>query len=233
MLHLLYQPYKWLVFIPLLVLLTLFWGTLCILICLLSPRWGSLIAARSWAKCNMYITPARVIVHGLKNIQPHQSYVITANHLSQYDIFALYGWLPLDMKWVMKQEMRQVPVIGFTCHMMGHIFLDRSNKARAVESLQKAKDQMIDGTSILFFPEGTRSIKKMPFKSGAFIMAKDLNLPILPITIKGTDKVLPPGSINLFPGTIEMTIHPSINTSQVEALSPKELAKKPRGIIYH
>ncbi len=72
-----------------------------------------------------------VKVHGRENINPQQSYVIVSNHQSHYDVFVLYGWLGIDFKWVMKQELRKVPGLGIGCEKVGHIFIDRSNTERA------------------------------------------------------------------------------------------------------
>ncbi len=146
-----------------------------------------------------WVTPMRVSVEGRENLDPKQSYVLVSNHQSQYDIFLLYGWLGVDFKWVMKKELRKVLGIGVACDRLGHIFIDRSNHAAALATLETAKERIVDGTSVIFFPEGTRSrdgqLKK--FKKGAFRMAVDLGLPILPLTVTGTRDVLPAGTSDL------------------------------------
>jgi 1-acyl-sn-glycerol-3-phosphate acyltransferase len=141
--------------------------------------------------------------------------VIVANHQSHYDIFLLYGWLGVDFKWVMKQELRKAPMIGIACDRLGHIFVDRSNREAAIASLETAKDRIREGTSVFFFPEGTRSRdgELQSFKKGAFRMAMDLNLPILPITLVGTRRIMPPDSLDIFPGAARMIIHPPVAIS--------------------
>ena len=123
----LYQPYKWLIFGPLLVCTTFLCGALAFLgATLTGPRFGSIFGV-IWARLNSLVTPMLVETRGRHNIDKTQSYVIISNHQSQYDIFVLYGWLGIDFKWVMKQELRKVPALGIACERIGHIFIDRSN----------------------------------------------------------------------------------------------------------
>ncbi len=165
-----------------------------------------------WARVILWVTMIRVKVRGAENIDPSQSYVVAVNHQSALDILALYGHLPVDFRWVMKIEIRKIPLIGSACDWMGHVFIDRSNREKAIETLNRAKEKLINGTSILFFPEGTRSKTKelLPFKKGAFRMALDLQLPILPVTLRNTGDLMPARSLTATWGTIEMIIHPPI-----------------------
>lgn len=209
----LYLPYKWLVFLPVFIASTTFFGGLAvILLFFLKPRTVSAICGGTWARVNAWATPVWVKVSGRENIDPEQSYVIVANHQSHYDIFLLYGWLGVDFKWVMKQELRKAPMIGIACDRLGHIFVDRSNREAAIASLETAKDRITEGTSVFFFPEGTRSRggELQSFKKGAFRMAMDLDLPILPVTLVGTRRIMPPDSLDIFPGTAGMIIHPPV-----------------------
>lgn len=233
MLGLLHRVYTWLFFVPLLGVLTALIGTGVLITSSFAPRFSNHIWPLLWSRINFLLTPARVTVTGLENINPGKSYIIASNHISQYDIFVLYGWLPVDLKWVMKKELRKVPVIGIACAALGHIFLDRSNKASAIKSLQAAKDSLRPGSSILFFPEGTRSKngELLPFKKGAFVMARDIDIPVLPVTVKGTEKILPPGSLRLRPGSAEMIIHPEIAVETVRSMSTENLALHTRNII--
>ena len=226
LLHIMYQPYKWLIFMPYLAVSTLFFGSLAVLLVhITTPRVTSFVCGTIWARLNSYLTPMLVKVSGRDNIDKTQSYVIVCNHQSQYDIFVLYGWLGVDFKWVMKQELRKVPGIGIGCEKVGHIFIDRSNHERAMASLQSAKEKVVNGTSVLFFPEGTRSRDGSlgSFKKGAFKMAIDLGLPVLPITIVGTKNILPSDTIDLFPGRAHMIIHKPIDTARFDDGTLQEL----------
>ncbi|MCX8125138.1 MAG: 1-acyl-sn-glycerol-3-phosphate acyltransferase [Spirochaetes bacterium] len=233
-LYILYQPYKWVVFFPFLVVSTLFFGFLTIiLVPLTNPKIASYVCGAIWSRLNGYMTPIIVKVHGRENIDPKQSYVVVSNHQSHYDVFVLYGWLGIDFKWVMKQELRKVPGLGIGCEKVGHIFIDRSNSQKALQSLNEAKKKIINGTSVIFFPEGTRSKdgKVGDFKKGAFKMAFDLELPILPVTIVGTAKILPAHTINLFPGVVNVYIHKPIDINEFTESRIEELIQTTKSII--
>jgi len=233
LLRILYKPYKWLIFGPLLVCTTFLFGAMAFLgAAVAGPRTGSVFGV-IWARLNSLVTPMLVETRGKENIDKTQSYVIVSNHQSQYDIFVLYGWLGIDFKWVMKQELRRVPALGVACEKIGHIFIDRSNTAAALRSLDEAKNKVVNGTSVIFFPEGTRSRDGNlgRFKKGAFRMALDLGIPILPVTISGTRSILPTQSIDLFPGRATMTIHPPVDITGYDTENLKTLMDKTRDII--
>ncbi|MDO9184894.1 MAG: lysophospholipid acyltransferase family protein [Bacteroidia bacterium] len=209
--YILYQPYKWLFFFPFLIINTLFFCIIAILISLFSQKAAGYCGV-IWARLNSYLTPISIKVTGKEHIQKNTSYIIVLNHQSYYDIFLIYGWLGIDIKWVMKQELRKIPGFGICCEMIGHIFIDRSNTQVAIESMNKVKQKLVNGTSVVIFPEGTRSKtgELAPFKRGAFRLAMDLGLPILPITLIGTKDILPSDSFNLLPGKAQMIIHEPI-----------------------
>jgi 1-acyl-sn-glycerol-3-phosphate acyltransferase len=133
----------------------------------------------------------------------------------------------------MKKELAKIPGVGFGSKKVGHIFLDRSNSRVALESINEAKRKLINGTSVVIFPEGTRSISGFPgnFKKGAFKLALDLRLPILPITIIGTNKILPTGTLDLRPGKVKMIIHPPIGIQNHSEEHIRELMDTARKII--
>jgi 1-acyl-sn-glycerol-3-phosphate acyltransferase len=209
-----YRLYKWFFLVPFVAITTVVLGISAFLFAwLVDQNLASRIFAVTWAKLNAWATPMFVEVLGKENINEKQSYVVICNHQSLYDIFLLYGWLNIDFKWVMKKELRKIPVLGTACEAMGHIYIDRSDSATAIEEINRAKQRISNGTSVLFFPEGTRSKtgEMGPFKKGAFKMALDLGLPVLPITIKGTRDILPTKSADVRPGVAQMIIHPPID----------------------
>ena len=209
----LYFPYKVLIFAPVLALSTLFFGSLTVvLVRFINPRIASFIGGALWARFNSYLTPMSVKVIGRDNIEKGQSYVVVSNHQSHYDVFVLYGWLGLDFKWVMKKELRKVPALGVACEKLGHIYVDRSDREAALASIEEAKKKIVNGTAVIFFPEGTRSLSGdlNEFKKGAFIMALDLGVPILPVSIINTRNILPPKTVKLLPGQAKLVIHKSI-----------------------
>lgn len=215
--YILYQPYKWLILILVGFSLTLVFGFLAVLFStLINQKVGSYIGGALWSRTIGFLTPMRVKVEGRNNVDPKQSYIITPNHQSMYDIFALYGWLGIDIRWVMKKELKKIPGLGIGSEKVGHIFLDRSNQRAALKSLEEAKGKLKNGTSVVIFPEGTRNNGKelLPFKRGAFKLALDLELPILPITIKGTNKILSGHkTLDIFPGKANIYIHEPISVN--------------------
>ena len=125
--HTLYQPYKWLIFIPLFVLSTIFFIFLGIVFIFLSgPDAAHRIAGRGWARFNCFITPIKVVGIGRENIVAHQSYVVVANHQSLFDIFLLWGFLGIDTRWVIKKELRKIPLFGLAGKLGGNIYIDRA-----------------------------------------------------------------------------------------------------------
>ena len=230
----LYQPYKWLFLIPFILLMTFFFGIAAMVFStLFNPRVGSFIGGVVWSRFNAFITPMFVRVEGRQNIRKETSYVVISNHVSLYDIFLIYGWLGIDIKWVMKKELRKIPGVGFGSRKVGHIFLDRSNRIAAVESLNEAKRRLVSGTSVVMFPEGTRSVtgKIGTFKRGAFKLALDLGLPILPLTLVDTIKIMPTNTLNIMPGRVKMIIHEPIDIEQYTEETLPELIQYAKEII--
>jgi 1-acyl-sn-glycerol-3-phosphate acyltransferase len=234
MLHLLYQPYKYLVFAPLLVLSTCFFvGLGVVFIFLFDDKVANRTTGVWWSRFNAFITPMRVTVTGRENIVKNQSYVVVSNHQSSYDIFVLFGWLGIDLKWVIKTELTKYPVFGYATEKGGNIIIDRSNPKEAYKSLEKARQKITGGTSIIMLPEGTRSRtgELGKFKKGAFVLARDLNLPILPVTITGTRKILPPKTLDLFPGRADMKIHAPVDINDYDEVSLDRLIDDVKEII--
>ena len=225
---LLYQPYKLLIFLPILIFSTNIIGALVVVLMAIGLNSMARALPVLWARINALGSLSRVKVSGRENVDPKQSYVIVANHRSHFDILAVYGWLGIDFRWVMKQELRKVPALGVACEKLGHVFVDRSNPQKAKDSIEKAKDEIKDGTSIFFFPEGTRTDRRqmLPFKRGAFKLAKELDLPILPITINGSGKILPTKTLNLMPGVVDIVIHEPINSTDLDELELAQLARE-------
>jgi len=226
---LLYQPYKWLFYLPFLMINTIFFGIAAVLFSILfGQKFGSYFGGVLWSRLNSALVPMIVQVKGRENINSKTSYIVLTNHQSAYDIFLVYGWLGIDIKWIMKKELRKIPGIGFGSKKVGHIFLDRSNSRAALDSLNEAKRKLINGTSVVIFPEGTRSKtgELGSFKRGAFKLALDLGLPILPVTLIGTRKILPTDSIHILPGKVSMVIHPAIKISAYSEANMNELIIK-------
>ena len=146
-----------------------------------------------WGRCFCYVFAIPVTVRGQEHIRKGQSYVFVSNHQSFYDVFLIYGWLPVVFKWLMKKELRRIPIVGWACKAAGHIFIDRRHARSAAESIQAVEAELKDGVSTVIFPEGTRTSDGSiaPFKRGAFQIALDLNLPVIPLRIDGCYELMP------------------------------------------
>lgn len=191
----LYILYQYLIGFPLIVLSTLFTAVFTI-VCF---PWKNGKAPRAvqvfWSRSVIRLLLLPIKVTGRENVDPKQSYVFVANHQSFLDVFAVYGWLPNNFKWLMKKEIRRVPFVGTACAVAGHIFVDRSNPRAAFQSMEKVKKELVDGISTVIFPEGTRTKTGEigRFKQGAFKIAMDMELPVVPITLNGFYKAMPSG----------------------------------------
>jgi 1-acyl-sn-glycerol-3-phosphate acyltransferase len=229
-----YQLYAWPILIPLVVVLTLLFSFLSVLFSILvNPRFASRYFASFWARLLARLTPIAVTIKGQENADRERSYVVVSNHQSQYDILLIYGWLALDLKWVMKQELRKMPGIGIGCEKVGHIFVDRRNPKLASQAITDALKRLGDGVGILFFVEGTRSLdgRLLPFKKGAFRTAIEQQLPVLPITAVGTRDILPAKTLKLFPGRATLVIHPPIETQGMHMGQVDELMSVTANVI--
>lgn len=184
---------------------------------IISPKVGTVWGV-IWGRVVNFIAPVSVFVKGKENISSKKSYIIIANHQTLWDILILYGFLGIDFKFLMKKELRKVPFLGYACHKVGHIYINRKSPKAALQSLNEAKQKLTNGVSVLVFPEGTRSKQKemQQLKKGAFKLAIDLNLDILPVTVVDSYKVLRKGIINVLPGKAGLIIHPAIAVADYE-----------------
>lgn len=140
-----------------------------------------------WSRSFFYLMFIPVTIEGTENLEKGKSYVFVANHQSMFDVWLVYGWLPVIFKWMMKKELGRIPFVGTACRCAGHVMVDRSNPRAAVESMQRIKKALQGGACTVIFPEGTRTKTGEigPFKRGAFKIALDLKLPVVPLSISG------------------------------------------------
>lgn len=197
----------------------LFWAALLTLILFLPIVIAALCGKRGDAAFHgtrifawgiLKVCGVRLRIRGRENVQPDQRYVILSNHASYFDPPALVLALGLQYRWVIKKELRKVPLFGLALETSRNLFIDRSRGSDALESIKRGVAQLPDRTSILIFPEGTRSWdgKLLPFKKGGFVIARDGQLPILPVTVRGSHDRLPKGHAAFTRGEIEIVIHP-------------------------
>jgi len=213
MLRIVYKIYFWLIAMPVFVVATLLTATIVIIGCLLGgKRFFSYYPGMIWSRLACILTLCPVKVKGRENIIRNKSYVFVSNHQSAYDIFLIYGHLGAPIKWMMKKGLAKIPFVGLACRMAGFILVDYSSARNAQKSVSEAERNLQTGCSLIIFPEGGRTIdgRIRPFKRGAYQIAVDRQLPLVPITLNGPYKVMPIGSWDIRPHRIEMTIHPPV-----------------------
>lgn len=203
------------IFVPIALITTIICAVAtCIMIPICGDtKWGY-YPGMIWAKILCTTALVKVKIEGQNHIAPKQSYIFAANHQSIFDVFLVYGWLGVKFRWIMKKELRMIPFVGKACEMMGHIFINRSNAIAAKRSLEAAEKQLQKGGSIFMFPEGTRTKTGAvgKFKRGALVIARDLKLPIVPVSIVGAYEVMPYHAWYIQPGIIKLIIHKPIPT---------------------
>lgn len=211
--RILYIIYFWLIAIPVFLVLTLLTALTVIVGCMLGgERIFAYYPGMIWSRLTCWLALCPVKVRGREHIDQKKSYVFVANHQGAFDIFLIYGFLGVPIKWVMKAGIGKIPFVGAACRAAGFIFVDNSTLKAAAQSLKDAEKSLGKGASIAVFPEGSRTYdgKMIRFKKGAYQMAADQQLPIVPITLNGPYHVLPIGSLNVHRHRMEMVIHPPI-----------------------
>lgn len=178
-------------------------------------RWAGNRLPVYWARLFCIITMVRVTVTGREHIKNATSYVFVCNHQGAYDIFAIYGYLNYPFRWMMKKSLEKIPLVGYSCAVSGHIMVDNSSPAATRHTMQEAEKRLQGGMSLVVFPEGARTWngKMKPFKRGAYSLAMEFNLPVVPITIDGAFDVMPRYSRLPHWGHIKLTIHRPIEAS--------------------
>ncbi len=183
---------------------------------------------RYWGRIICRIAGARVSVKGLENLSQDQTYIFIANHLSQFDIFCFQGYMPHDFRWIAKKELFRIPLFGYAMRTTDFISIDRSQGRKAMKSLNEASEKIASGTSVLIFPEGTRSPdgSLQAFKSGAILIAIKAGVPVVPISFNGTFAILPKNRLLANSGDVTIQIGQPISTSDYKPKDKQELAKQ-------
>ena len=193
-LHFFYCIYQLLVALPLGIIATVILTIPIIIGCALGKGhfWGY-YPAHIWARIVLWLLFIPVKVEGRKNLEKGQSYVFVANHQGAFDIFLIYGYLNRNFKWMMKHQLRHIPLIGYTCEKAHHIFVDKRGPKKIKASYDAARATLQGGISVTLFPEGARSYTGHMgvFKKGAFALADELQLPVIPLTINGSFNIMP------------------------------------------
>src|SRR5215470_6757800 len=174
-------------------------------------NWG----ARNWLR----LSGVKVHIRGREQLDENQTYVFVANHWSYLDAAPLFALTGRRMGMIAKKELLNAPILGYSMGFVNVIAIDRSNRERAVQSLKVATERLRSGVSFGVCPEGTRALpgEMLPFKKGAFHMAVQAGVPVVPIALKNSDVLMGKGTGEAWPGTIEMVMLPPVDTSWVSS----------------
>ena len=190
----LYNLYQIFIVLPVALVFTLIVAFFTIVGCSLGGGhfWGY-YPAHFWARCMLWLLLIPVKVEGRRNLEHHQSYVFVANHQGAFDIFLIYAYLNRNFKWMMKHQLRQMPLVGYACEKSHQIFVDKRGPKKIKATYDKARDTLQGGISVTVFPEGSRTFTGHmgEFKRGAFALADELQLPVVPLTINGSFNIMP------------------------------------------
>ena len=176
------------------------------------PIW---LGRKIWGPVGLWLAGAPLEVRRAAT-PPEGPVIFASNHESALDILVMFVVLRRSFRFIAKQELFRLPVFGWYMRLGGHIPVDRSNHQRAVASLRSAGDAVRAGTSIVVFPEGTRSRngRIQPFKKGPFVIAKQAGVPIMPIAISGSGAVTPSHRIAVYPGPIRVAMGDPVDPAE-------------------
>jgi 1-acyl-sn-glycerol-3-phosphate acyltransferase len=216
---------------PIAILVTV---VLCVVACTLGLGVSGSVRSLSlvWSRLLLRLFRVEVTSEGLSHL-PAGAGVYTANHSSMLDILVLLAALPVDLKIVHKKSLSYVPLFGWSIALGGHLPIDRSNPFRARRSLDRAAERIRGGTSVLLFPEGTRSRDGSVghFKRGSFSLAIAAGAPVVPVSLAGVKALVPKGLFSLRPGSVRVRVHPPIPVAGMTTDSAQALAEQVRGIV--
>lgn len=209
----LYYVYQYCIAFPILLVVTILCAVIVIIITtLFGNRSGWNWATRIWGRMICYVLLLPVKTEGTEKLRKDQCYIIVGNHQSYFDVFLLFGFLGHDFRWMMKKELAKIPLVGFACKCAGFICINRTSTRSIAESMSKADDVLKNQKSLAMFAEGTRTYdgKVGPFKRGAFKLAEEFGLPIVPISINGSYEVMPRGRYSVRRYPMRMIVHDPI-----------------------
>jgi 1-acyl-sn-glycerol-3-phosphate acyltransferase len=218
----------------LIVLYTVFWGTLGLLFSAFDRSGESVIwVARNWVRWILVTCGVRVEASGLEHHDPARTYVVMANHQSVWDTAAIVATLPSSFRFVAKRELTWIPFFGWALAAGGHVIIDRSNREASVRSLERAAARVRNGKTVVIFPEGTRQPAGTigEFKSGGFHLALAAQVPILPVSVSGSSRITPPHSLRIESGRIQVHYGEPIPTEGLGLDDRQQLKERTRSAI--
>ncbi len=189
--------------------------------------------ARFWARFILWICRVQVEFSGLEGLDGSRNYVFASNHQSLFDTPILFAGLPFSFRILYKQSLQAIPFLGWHLKFSGHIAVDRGNAVRARRSLDRAALRVRQGTSVVVFPEGTRSRdgSLLRFKTGSFLLAVKAGVPVVPVTITDSRRVMRRGQVTVYPGTVRVTLDRPIAVDAFDEQSASRLAEMVREVV--
>lgn len=188
---------------------------------------------RLWSRLNMAATGLKPVFRGSENLSSSLPCIFLANHQSTMDIWLMLMILPESARFIAKESLFRVPILGWALTSAGFISIDRSSRTRALKSLDAAAAKIRSGKSVVMFPEGTRSRsgKLAKFKKGAFHLALKSGVPVVPVSLRGTFEAMPPGLYRISKVPVEVTVHPPIDVTAFLPDNTKDLMVAVRDAI--
>ena len=233
-LKILYKIYSFLIALPIFVVITIFVATTVSIASFFGDTdRTAYYLPKFWSKCAFWLFLLRVKVEGRENIKKEESYVFLANHQGYYDIFLVYGYLGHNFKWMMKEYLRKIPFVGLACAKSGHIYVGDS-RASMQKTVVQAQETLREGMSMVIFPEGTRTHdgKMGGFKKGAFTLANEIGLPIVPLTINGSFDIFSRNAYSVTRHPISLTIHRPITAEDRQGKPTRILMQEVIDVIH-
>ena len=190
----LYRIYQLFIALPVILVATIVTAISVIIGCTIGNGhfWGY-YPGKWWSRVIIRVLLLPVKVEGREHLDPKQSYVFVSNHQGAFDIFLIYGYLSRNFKWMMKRQLRNIPLVGKACEASHQIFVDKRGPSKIKETYDKARTTLRGGMSVVVFPEGARTFTGHMgvFRRGAFMLADEIQLPVVPLTINGSFNVMP------------------------------------------
>jgi 1-acyl-sn-glycerol-3-phosphate acyltransferase len=189
--------------------------------------------ASLWAWLILKTCGVEVEVRGSENLVPGRTYVLASNHQSLFDTPIVFAYLPLSFRILYKKSLNRIPFLGWHLFLSGHIGVERENPSKARKSLEDAAERIRGGTSVVVFPEGTRSFDgaMRSFRKGSFRLAVKAGIPVVPLTIDGSHLVMKRGKVTVYPGKVRLTIGEPLAVEGLTDADSRALSEKVREAV--